>query len=145
MIGRVSTQTIMGRFIVVIGLLLLLDTTGLANNSDLLVFVPSLFVLLGLYAVVSSSFRNLTGPLLIGVVVAVWQLVALELVEGADLALFWLMLIVLFGLSLMLRRFRSPVDEVSYRRIDGIAVFGGRDYRFTTDEFEGGDVIVPRE
>lgn len=142
MAGRVSTQTIMGGIIVVVGLLLLLDTTGLANTSELLVYVPSLFVLLGLYAVLSSDFRNLTGPLLVVVVAGAWQLVALDLVEGADLASFWPVLIVLFGLSLLLGRLRSPVDEVSDRRVDAIAVFGGREYRVTTDEFEGGDVTA---
>lgn len=46
----------------VVGVLFLLATTSAYDVGRLLRYVPSLFVPLGLYAVVRSGLRNLTGP-----------------------------------------------------------------------------------
>ena len=67
-----SSQVILGALIVLIGVLLLGQTTDLYNLGFLFDYVPSLFVLLGLYAMVRSGFRNVFGPLVIVVVAGAW-------------------------------------------------------------------------
>jgi len=140
--NRVSTQELLGAVVVIVGIVLLLDTTGVAETGSLLNYVPSLFVLLGLYALVTSGFRNLFGPLLVIVLAGAWQIAVLDLVPGADLASFWPALIILFGVSLLLGRLRTKAEEVGEQSVDGLAVFGGRNQRVTSLRFTGADLTA---
>ena len=54
----------LGAVIVLLGVLLLANTTGTFDTSDLLLYVPSLFVVAGVYALVRSRFHDLFGPVL---------------------------------------------------------------------------------
>ncbi|MFO8116136.1 MAG: LiaF-related protein [Halorubrum sp.] len=139
---RVSTQELLGAVVVIVGIILLLDTTGVAETGPLLIYVPSLFVLFGLYALVQSGFRNLFGPLLLIVLAGAWQIAALDLVPEADLVSFWPALIILFGVSLLLGRLRTKAVEVGDQSVDGIAVFGGRNERVTSSRFTGADLTA---
>jgi predicted membrane protein len=139
---RVSTQELLGLLVVLVGIVLLLDTTEVADTADLLNYVPSLFVLLGVYALVSSGFRNLFGPLLVIVLAGAWQIAALDLVPEADLASFWPALVILFGVSLLLGRMRTKAERVGQDSVDGIAVFGGRNQRVTSSTFAGADLTA---
>jgi predicted membrane protein len=121
---------------------LLLDTTGVAETGSLINFVPSLFVLLGLYALVTSGFRNLFGPLVVIALAGAWQIAALDLVPEADLVSFWPAVVILFGVSLLLGRMRTKPEEVDERGVDGIAIFGGRNQRVTSSRFAGADLTA---
>jgi predicted membrane protein len=140
--NRVSTQELLGAVVVLVGVILLLDTTGIAETGSLLTYVPSLFVLLGVYALLSSGFRNLVGPLFVIVLAGAWQIAALDLLPEADLVSFWPALIILFGVSLLLGRLRTKAEEVGAQRVDGIAVFGGRNQRVTSSRFAGADLTA---
>ena len=135
-----STQTLLGGIVVLIGVLLLLDSTGLVDTSTLVQYVPSLFVLVGLYALFVSDFRNIVGPIIVITVALAWQLAVLDVVTGADLVSFWPVLVILFGLSILLGRIRTSPERIDAGWIDGIAVFGGQDQRSTAKAFSGGDV-----
>ena len=137
---RVSTQALTGLIVVVIGVLLLLGTTGVYDVGRLWRYVPSLFVLLGLWAIVQTDFQNLGGPLLLIVVAGTVQLLALDLITGETIAVWWPILIVLLGLSILfghLRR-RGRVPTLSADDFDLIGVFGGSERRVTSRSFRGG-------
>lgn len=121
-----------------IGLLLLADTTGTAEIDSVLQFVPSLFVVVGLYALVSSGLRNFVGPVLVVVVAGAWQLVALDLVTGEQVFQFWPVLVVVFGLSVVAGRLRTRARNVDDAYLDAFAVFGGSEKRSTSKAFVGG-------
>ena len=140
--NRLSTQELLGAVVLIVGVILLLDTTGVAETGVLLNYVPTLFVLLGIYALVTSKFRNLFGPLLVIVVAGAWQIAALDLFPEADLVSFWPALIILFGLSLLLGRMRRDAEEISEHTADGIAVFGGRNQRVRSPHFSSGDLTA---
>ncbi|WP_276272312.1 LiaF transmembrane domain-containing protein [Haloarcula litorea] len=57
--SRLSVQTLLGGIIVVVGLALLARSTGLIDVESLLVYVPSLIVLLGL-SLVLGQYRART-------------------------------------------------------------------------------------
>ncbi|SDM09162.1 Cell wall-active antibiotics response 4TMS YvqF [Halogranum gelatinilyticum] len=139
---RLSNQSLVGVLIVLVGVVLLVDTTGLYDTGFLLTYVPSLFVLVGLYALVSSDFRNVGGPLVLVTVASAWQLVALDVVTVGRILRFWPLLIVLVGLSIALGRVRPSVAEVDDDRFDLVAAFGGLDRRATSKTFTGGNVTV---
>lgn len=83
---RLSTQGILGAVIVLLGALLLLDTTGIYETGPLFRYTPSLFVLVGLYVLYVSRFRNLVGPIALLLVAGGVQLVTLDIIGWDDLA-----------------------------------------------------------
>jgi hypothetical protein len=139
---KLSSQVVLGAVIVLVGLVLLADTTGAVDTGFLYDYVPSLFVLVGVYALVRSGFRNVFGPLVIIVLAGVWQLVTLDIVAAADVVSLWPLFIVLFGLSLVLSQFRSPPARTVASHVTGFGVFGGSEKRVTTAKFTGANLTA---
>ncbi|WP_327052098.1 LiaF transmembrane domain-containing protein [Halomicrococcus gelatinilyticus] len=139
---RPNSQALFGALIILLGIVLLLNTTGVYDTSFLVDFVPSLFVLVGLYALVTSRFRNVTGPLVLVTVALAWQLVALDVVVAADLGQFWPVLLIIFGVSVVLGRLRSQSVAVGSEYVSTLAIFGGRNQRATSRQFNGGDLTA---
>ncbi|WP_458188232.1 LiaF transmembrane domain-containing protein [Haladaptatus sp. NG-WS-4] len=108
----------------------------------LLDYVPTLFVLVGLYALVTSRFHNVAGPLVVIAIAGAWQLVALDVVAGADVVQFWPILLIVFGLSVILGRMQNRVERVEGEYVSTLAIFGGRDQRVTARPFVGGDLTA---
>lgn len=139
---RVSSQVVVGAVVVVVGLALLFRTTGLYDTGPLLRYVPSLFVLVGVYALVASGFRNLAGPVVIVLVAGAWQLAALGVVDGAALFSLWPVLVIVFGLSLALGQVRPRPRGTEADYVDGFALFGGVDRRATSPTFRRADLTA---
>ena len=142
--SRLSTQAATGAVIVVIGVLLLLATTGTYDVGRLWRWVPSLFVLLGVWAIVRSGFRNLAGPLMLVLVAGTIQLLALEVITGATIAAWWPLLLVAFGVWVVLGQWRRRrrVPTVEGTDFDLLAVFGGTERRVTATGFTGGSATA---
>ncbi|MFC7080197.1 LiaF transmembrane domain-containing protein [Halorussus caseinilyticus] len=139
---RPASQTIFGALVVLIGVLLLLDTTGVFDTGALLTYVPSLFVLVALYAMVASEFRNVAGPLVVALLAGGSQLVALGVVEFADLAPLWPVFVIAFGLSVVLARYRARAHTVPDDYVSALALFGGSEKRSTSKSFAGADLTA---
>mgnify|MGYP006287253633 CR=1 FL=1 len=137
-----SSQVLIGALVVLVGVILLAESTDLYDAGFLLRYIPSVFVLLGLYVLVRSGFRNVFGPLLVVVVAGLWQLTALDLIEGADLVDFWPLVIVFFGLSLLLGHLRRRPRGVSDAHVTSFAAFGGSEKRSTSKAFTGADLTA---
>lgn len=140
---RLSGPVLTGGVLIVIGLLLLVQTTGLYDTGRIWQFVPSLFVLVGLWAIVRSRLRNLVGPVLLIVVAGTVQLLTLDLLSGAFIAQWWPLGVVLVGAAIIVSRVRRrdvPVELVD--RLDAMAIFGGVERRFASKAFTGGDVMA---
>ncbi|WP_181685585.1 LiaF transmembrane domain-containing protein [Halorhabdus salina] len=137
-----TSQVVFGAILVVVGIALLAETTDAYDASILLQYVPSLFVLLGLYALLVSDFRNVFGPVVVIIVAAAWQLIALEYVTAEEITQFWPLVVVAFGLSLILRQVRSRPQAVQDTFLSSIGVFGGGQQRSTTPDFEGADLTA---
>jgi hypothetical protein len=137
-----SSQLVLGALIVLVGIVLLADTTGLFDTRFLFRYIPSLFVLLGVYALVRSGFRSIFGPLVVIIIAGVWQLTALDLVAAADVVDLWPVFIILFGLSLVLSQFRSPPTGTASAHVTGFGIFGGSERRVTTDRFTGANLTA---
>jgi hypothetical protein len=137
-----SIQGAVGVVIVLIGLVLLLDTTGVYETGSLFRYTPSLFVLVGLYAIYVSGFRNLVGPLTLILVAGGLQLVTLDVVDFGDLMVLWPVFVILFGLSLLAGRFRRRVPTTEGSYIETFSLFSGADRRAVGSAFEGANLTV---
>ncbi|MFB6188629.1 MAG: hypothetical protein ABEI57_01985 [Halapricum sp.] len=136
---RISSQLLLGALVVVIGVVLLAQTTGYANVDVFWTYVPSLFVLLGLFALITSGFRNVIGPIIVIVVAGAWQLVTLDYLSAEQVVQFWPLLIVLFGLSVILGQYRSRTRSVEGSYVHSLSLFGGSEKR-ATGLFTGADL-----
>lgn len=127
---------------ILVGVLLLLQTTGLLPTRSLLLYVPSLFVAVGIWALVQSRFRNLVGPIVLIGVAGAWQLVALEYATVDQVVVFWPVLVIAFGLSIVLGQYRSRVRATDDAYTSTFAAFGSVEKRNTSSSFTGGDLTA---
>lgn len=137
-----TSQFLLGALVVLIGVVLLLETTGLAPTRSLLQFVPSLFVLVGVWALVGSRFRNFVGPVVLIAVAGAWQLVALGYATVEGMIDLWPLLLIAFGLSIVLGQYRSAALDVDDSFTSAFAAFGGVEKRNTSHTFAGADLTA---
>lgn len=140
--GRLTT----GGLIVLVGLLLLLSTTDLVATENLWDYLPLVFVALGVWAVVRSGFRNLTGPVMVVAVAGTFQARNLGYVTDAQIGEWWPLFVVLFGVLYVLGRSRRTrgvsVDTGDAGTVSMVSVFSGTQRRVTGTGFRGGDVFA---
>lgn len=138
-----TAQVLFGLLVVLLGALLLLDTTGVFRTSDLLLYVPTLFVLVGLWALVQSRLHNVVGPVVLIAGGAAWQAVALDYATVEDVfVVFWPVLVIAFGLSVVLGTYRARTAETEDAYTSTFAAFGGVERRNTSKAFTGADVTA---
>jgi predicted membrane protein len=144
---RPTGRILLGLLVALVGVVLLLNTTGLYDTDALLVYVPSLFVVWGLYALIARRFTDVFGPLFLIAGGAAWQAVALDYVTAEEAVQFWPVLLVLIGVSIVvdhLRRGERTSRVIARADGDGFdvrAVFGEAD-RIVTGRPTAGDVVA---
>src|SRR6056297_2448888 len=140
--GRLTT----GGLIVLVGLLLLLSTTDFVATDDLWDYLPLVFVALGVWALVRSRFRNLTGPVMVVAVAATFQARNLGYLTDEQIGEWWPLFVVLFGVLYVLGRSRRTrglsVDASDAGTVSIVSLFSGTRRRVTGDGFRGGDVLA---
>lgn len=138
----IPTQLVLGALVILVGVVLLLDTTGVYETRPLLEYVPALFILLGVYALWRGGLRNFFGPLIVIVLASAWQLAAVDIVEWEELWDFWPVFLIFFGLSLVLSVWRRTPGETSANHVSSFAIFGGSEKRSNSKEFSGADLTA---
>lgn len=137
-----TSQFLLGSIVVLLGVLLLLDTTGVLSTRDLLRYVPLLFVVVGVWALLQSRFRNIIGPVVLIGVAGAAQLVVLEYVTVQQVVVFWPVLVIAIGLSIVLGQYRSRVRVTDDAFTSAFAAFGGVEKRNTARAFTGADLTA---
>lgn len=141
--SKVSYQTIFGAIILILGILLLLSTTGISDTSQLLKYTPSLFISLGLYALWRSKFSSLSGPIILTVIFTTLQLLILDLISWDTIANWWPLLIIFMGFGILTdRRSRSSISRNDSGNIDLFAIFSGLNRASNSKNFRGGDITA---
>jgi predicted membrane protein len=131
---------------ILLGIVLLLFTTDVIDwvtVSD--VAIPGVFLLLGVWALLASRFRNLTGPVMVVVIAGTVLLENLEVLPSGFVGTWWPALFVLLGLLLVVNRERRSRSKSTVTRgtddVTVISVFGGGDRRVRSEDFSGGEVV----
>lgn len=140
--GRLTTGTV----IVLIGFVLLLSTTGLVEMRSVWGWVAALFVLIGVWTLIRSEFRNLVGPVMVIAIAGTFFLMNVGVVPEAAIGTWWPLFVVLFGVLITINRSRrrqrirlegrSAAGEVT-----AIAIFGTDERRVSTDGFTGAELV----
>lgn len=137
-----TSQSLLGAIIILIGLVFLLDTTGIMETGILVRYIPSLFVLVGIWALVQSGFQNLAGPVVLILVAGAAQLVTIGVTTVDQLVAYWPVLIIAFGAALLASQYRArtPVSDASFT--SGFTIFGGIEKRNQSPRFGGAELTA---
>ena len=90
-----------GILVVVVGVLLLLmalDAIPIEGIGELLLYIPSLFILWGLYLLAVQKFKRAAGPIVLIAIATIVQLMLLGVLEWAYV---WPIAIILFGVAII--------------------------------------------
>lgn len=137
-----SGQLLLGAIIALIGVLLLLSTTGLFSTRGILVYVPSLFVILGLWIFVQSGFRSIVAPVFFVGIGGAWQLVTLEYATVEQVVVYWPVLVIAIGVSIALGQYRSRVRSSSDAYTSTFALLGSAEKRNTSANYAGANLTT---
>jgi predicted membrane protein len=140
-------RAFVGLIVTVFGVLLLLESTGAADTGGVWQYLPSVFIVLGLYRLVRNGFKNLIGPLVMIVIASLVQLSFLGF-DVWDSA--WPVIIIIVGVSILLggtrargrRRSGSGHNISDSNRVGPTAILGGTEERNRSKDFQGGQVTV---
>ena len=98
---RGSTQVVIGLLVAAIGAVLLLSTLGVAVLGSLILWIPSLFILFGLWRLAANGFKRPSGPVLIILVAGFVQFAVL----GVSFAIIWPAVLIAIGVAIILHQF----------------------------------------
>ena len=93
-------RVIFGAVVVVVGVLFLLNSTGVANLDRLLDWWPSLIILYGAWRLIANRFRSLFWPALLIAIGAFLQLGQLGL--DINWSIFWPVALIAVGLAILM-------------------------------------------
>ena len=139
-----TSRWVIGVSLVVVGALLLVHTTGVADFGNLVRWWPSLLILLGLVILVVNRFRQATVPAILIVGGLATQLMVL----GFDvISLLWPVLIIVIGVAILFgRRRRSRRVTEAHTVISDDSSFstimGSTDRRVTPDDLDGREIVT---
>lgn len=140
--SRITT----GGVIVLIGIVLLLSTTGVIAMRSVWGWIAAIFVLVGVWGLVASNFRNLVGPVMIVAIAGAFLLRNLGLIEDGVIGSWWPLFVVLFGLLIVIsrsrRRQRVRLEGSAAGEVTLVSVFGTDTRRLGTDRFTGAELIA---
>ena len=147
-----------GIIVVVVGVLLLLmalDLVAIDGIGELLLYIPSLFILWGLYLLVAQRFKRASGPIVMIAIAAAVQLMLLDVLQWDYV---WPIAIILIGVAIIAggsgyrgrRRRERRRREQRHAKPDAHKSAGGyldisvtmseADERNRSKDFQGGEI-----
>jgi predicted membrane protein len=146
----IPSQVILGGFVVVMGVLFLLDNLDIFDFHRAVSFWPAVFVLLGVVKLLDTNSPNgkWFGSVLIGigVLLTMNRLGYLQF----ELRAAWPLLLIVLGGAVIYKALAGrraiegamQVDQASDSIVDITAILGGFDRRISTPHFRGGEVTA---
>ena len=141
-----STQLLFAMIVILVGVLLLLNNLAIANFSRIWKWIPSLFILMGIWQLVTTDFRHRVGPLILIIGGGIFQLAALDLMSWGTLGrIIWPLMIIGFGTLILLRRtelgqhLSGAAAENPDDIVRAFAIFSGDERHVTSQSFSGGE------
>ena len=129
-------RAIIGILLVTVGLIFLLDNLGFDINIPRhLLRWPMVFVAIGIINLVSGNLRPAFVFLTLG---AVFYLQYFDIIEVREI---WPVVLIIVGVSFLLRRRQvASVEGTEQDSFDEVAIFGGIEKKFVSQQLKGGKV-----
>lgn len=148
--GTSSARWFFGLLLIAVGVVFLLDTTGVVALGDIpATYWPLLLVGWGIWALVRERGRSLAGLLVLLLGVA-FQAERLDYLEPGWPGRYWPAILIVVGLAVLLeaalpdRRQRGPGSERGRGEdwVDGVAILSGRKERVRGGAWRGGRITA---
>jgi predicted membrane protein len=140
-VAKPSYQALFGAILLILGILLLLRTTGIYDTEQLLKYIPSLFILLGLYALLKSGFSNISGPIILITIFSVIQLLILDIITWETISNWWPVLIIIMGIGILANRTQNrSISRNDTEKVDLFSFFSDDKRASNSGNFRGGDI-----
>lgn len=129
-------KAIIGILLILVGSVFLLDNLGYDMDIPYYLFSwPAVFVVIGLINFLSGNAR--AGLIFFGIA-TVFYLHYYDVVNLRDI---WPIILIIIGLSFLLRRSSLPKNiESSEEQFDEVAIFGGTEKKFVSENLKGGKI-----
>lgn len=130
-------RALIGILLVAVGAVFLLDNLGFDIYIPYFLFSwPAIFVILGIINLLSGSGRTALIFFAIG---AAFYLHHYDVVSIGEM---WPLVLIIIGLSFIFRRKSEPrnISETDEDYIDEVAIFGGTERKFISDNLKGGKI-----
>jgi predicted membrane protein len=140
-VAKPSYQALFGAILLILGILLLLRTTGIYDTEQLLKYIPFLFILLGLYALLKSGFSNISGPIILITIFGVLQLLILDIITWETISSWWPVLIIIIGIGILANRTQTRlISRNDTEKVDLFSFFSDDKRSANSGNFRGGDI-----
>jgi hypothetical protein len=144
--SSLTPQLVVGLSVMSIGLLLTLDQAGVVRARDILRFWPVALIVLGAVCAVQAHDNSGTAIGLLQMFFGTWLLLTtLHVLPVRSWRLFWPLLLVFAGATLVLHTFRrrdeGPVGDLS-ETVSIFGVLGGGNRTLMANPFRGGDLFA---
>lgn len=144
---NLSSQIFVGLILILVGLTILVANLGWADLSGIFQWIPSFFILLGVWQLIANKFRFITGPIILIAGGAAFQLAAFDIIEFESIWQFWPLILILIGASMLLERFGVQVpgpfnhgaDEAE---VSILSIFNGPEHLLNSTSFRGGETTA---
>lgn len=136
-----------GLLIIAIGVIFLLANIGQLDFGDFIsTYWPMILIVIGLWHLLSSGFRNAGFPIILIVVGLFFQLDNWNVISGSVWTYFWPLLIIAAGLWIIFKPkhkvFSDKAPEIKDDDLGAFIIFSGLKRRFESEKFRGGKATV---
>ncbi len=142
-----SNHLFIGGALVVAGLLLFLNNLNVIDIGGIWRWLPSFFILLGIWQLYANNFRFFTGPLILIGGGFLFQLSALGALGIDSVFDLWPLILIIIGGSILVERLGIKLPSLPGRSQDPdsvniLAIFNGAEHTVESESFEGGELTA---
>ena len=133
-------KILLGVFIIVVGLIALLNNIGLDTGIDYWDFWPMILIIIGIGKLLQPrQYRNVLGGSIILAIGVLFQLGTLDIIDLAFRHL-WPFILILIGLAIFRHGYRRGFTPgtIDSNRINFAAIIGGGEYNYNSQILIGG-------
>jgi predicted membrane protein len=135
-----TNSMLIGLIILIMGTGFLLDSFNLLDFASMLrMFWPLIFIVFSLQR---FSVKDWKGGVILGVIGIIAQLTALEVIKVNFWAIFWPMILIGIGFSILLKTFSKTENTDSKSSLNESIFFGGLERNITSTTFSGGSITT---
>jgi Cell wall-active antibiotics response 4TMS YvqF/Domain of unknown function (DUF5668) len=144
---QLPNQLFIGGALVLVGLLLFLNNLDLIEIGGVWRWLPTFFILLGVWQLYANNFRFFTGPLILIGGGFLFQLSALGFLGIDSVFDLWPLILIVVGGSILMERLGIELPSLPGRSRDPdnlniLAIFNAAEETILSESFAGGEVTA---
>lgn len=131
-----------------VGLLILLDNFNVFYLGDIWSYWPLALIAIGVVKLVGSNYKDLFSSGILILIGTVFLLDEMNIFYIDDIFELWPLILIFIGGRIIYNLYyhggdpSARAEGVAEDRVDGVAIFGGREMRVDSDTFKGGNLTV---